>query len=185
MHKKLPATRKSFALLFLPIIFGPITLTANAEGNVSGEPKQRADMVIPHIPARYEAMVQSASEEFDIPVYILASFMIIESGGNPYAESATGARGLMQITTKAFLDTKRIYSKKRFTDDLWDPGNNIRVAAAYISILRDIYGFESISEIAVAYNKGPRAAKKLNEQAISTHFYAKRVKKVLTLNADV
>lgn len=173
--------RKSVLVLLL-IMLGSLTFTANAGSAESEGSKQDTEEAISYIPARYEAMVRSASEEFGVPAHILASFMAVESEGDHSAESATGAIGLMQITTTAFADVRRVYDDTYFSDDLWDPRNNIRVAAAYISILRDVYGFERLEEIAVAYNEGPRAAKRLNAQAINTHFYTKRVQKVLSAN---
>jgi soluble lytic murein transglycosylase-like protein len=87
------------------------------------------------------------------PEFVLA-VILVESGGDPYAISAKGALGLMQIqpvTGEAVA--RNLGLPWRGEETLFDPIQNVRLGVAYLDHLRMRYG--DLSVALAAYNWGP------------------------------
>lgn len=86
-----------------------------------------------------EAYAQGAAQKID-PTLILA-VMAVESSFNPYAQSAVGAQGLMQVMTRVHKDK---YENFGGNNAAFDPVSNLRVGAAilkeYIQITGSVEG---------------------------------------------
>ncbi|MDY7579729.1 lytic transglycosylase domain-containing protein [Herbaspirillum sp. RTI4] len=113
---------------------------------------------------KYDAMVKRSAQEFSIEPALLKAVMAVESGFNPAAVSPKGAVGLMQImpqTARRYgLQADRRHS---FEQKLSDPQINIRLAAHYLSDLRQL--FPQRLELAIAsYNAGEGAVQKYRNQ---------------------
>jgi len=121
-------------------------------------------------------MIRSASFEFSVSAIELTTRIIVESHGNPNAVSSSNAIGLTGIKAQtALADVRRLYPDKYFGDNLKDPYNNIRIAAAYIAALRDHYGFGGLTERSAAYFEGPTKARRMSKKAIRSHFYPQKM----------
>lgn len=87
---------------------------------------------------------------------LLNAFMRQESLFNPRAVSAAGARGLMQLlpaTANYTVGKNKFVGARR--DQLFNPGNNIAIAAQYIHYLMEKEAVNSgLFELAIAYNAG-------------------------------
>lgn len=96
---------------------------------------------------RYIAESAAAS---GIDPSLLAAVISFESGFNPHATSAAGARGLMQLMpqTAASLGVTNAY----------DPEQNVRGGARYLRALLDRFG--SLELAVAAYNAGPAAVER-------------------------
>lgn len=84
------------------------------------------------VPSQYQPLVSQVSGEFGVPQEILASFMAVESGGNPNAVSSKGARGLLQVIPETWARV----TEKYFAGQAMDPNSPVdqmRVGAAYMA----------------------------------------------------
>ena len=79
------------------------------------------------------------------------ALVMVESGGNPLAESYT-ARGLMQVSEKALEDVNRMYMFEFTYDDMFVPEYNILVGSIYFAWLLSIFEIEPLA--LMAYNWG-------------------------------
>jgi hypothetical protein len=73
-----------------------------------------------------------------------------ESGGNPYAVSPAGARGLMQLMPGTADDMG--------VQDIFDPAQNIAGGAQYLAKMLSLFG-NDVELALAAYNAGPNAVK--------------------------
>jgi soluble lytic murein transglycosylase-like protein len=96
-------------------------------------------------PSRYTLHIRSASRATNVPAALIRAVITAESAFNPYALSATGAVGLMQLmpeTAARYGVTNRM-----------DPSQNILGGARYLSDLMRL--FHNNMHLAVAaYNAG-------------------------------
>ena len=98
----------------------------------------------PMKPTQYDELFKKYETEYNIPTGLLKSITKVESGFDPRATSPKGAKGLMQLMpdTAAGLGVT----------DAYDPEQNIRGGAKYISRLIKKYG--DIATAVSAYNAG-------------------------------
>ena len=85
--------------------------------------------------------------------FVLAVIQV-ESGGDPFAISAKGALGLMQLrphTAEAVARAIGVHWDG--PDTLFDPVSNVRLGVAYLERLRSRYG--NLTVALAAYNWGP------------------------------
>ena len=120
-----------------PITTGPLAPSA----------AQAAPTGIAVIIGQWSEMIQATSGEFDVPWQVVASIMVIESGGNPDAVNRkSGATGLLQIRENLWPDQ---VARIAPDGDLRDPETNLRVGSA---ILADLYSeWGSWEQAAAAY----------------------------------
>jgi soluble lytic murein transglycosylase-like protein len=99
----------------------------------------------------YYELAQQYGNEYGVDPHLVEGVMEAESGGNPNARSPVGAEGLMQLMpgTAAGLGVK----------NPWDPAQNVRGGAEYLSEL--LKGFHGNRDEAIAgYNAGAGAVEK-------------------------
>ncbi len=91
--------------------------------------------IVTHLP-RYEEIIQSEAEKYDLDWRLLAAMIYQESRFNPFARSHTGVRGLMQVT--------QMTAREMGIADRMDPEQSIRAGARYMS---ELYGrFDDIED---------------------------------------
>ena len=96
-------------------------------------------------PSRYALHIRSASRATNVPAALIRAVISAESAFNPYALSATGAVGLMQLMP----DTAARYG----VTNRMDPSQNILGGARYLSDLMRLFHNNMHLTIA-AYNAG-------------------------------
>jgi Rod binding domain-containing protein len=100
-----------------------------------------------------DGIIANAAEENNVNPKLVKAVIMQESGGNPYAISAKGAKGLMQLMDGTALMLG--------VSDPFDIKQNIQAGAKYLSSL--IKKFEgNITNALAAYNAGPGAVEKYN-----------------------
>ena len=106
---------------------------------------------------------RTASDAFEVPVETLLAFANLESNFNPEAESSTGVKGIMQVTTSTgremFNRYRNVFESHGVTStaDRNDPRVSTLTGAAYLAHIRDdiLHGDAPIEQLYVAYNVGP------------------------------
>jgi hypothetical protein len=95
--------------------------------------------------AQYDGVIRSAAKDAKIQAELVRAVIVVGSGFNPRAVSKQGKVGLMQLMPA----TAKRYGVK----DIYDPEQNVRAGARYLSDLLD--RFDSNLELALAaYNAG-------------------------------
>jgi soluble lytic murein transglycosylase-like protein len=101
--------------------------------------------------AQYDSLIETAAARTALEPQLLQAVIVVESGFDPAAVSAKGARGLMQLMPA----TARAYG----ATDLGDPAQNVAAGARYLRSLIDRY--ENDLELALAaYNAGEDAVRR-------------------------
>lgn len=104
-------------------------------------------------PTEYQQFVEKYSDEYNLDKYLVYSVIKVESGFNPNAVSAVGAKGLMQLMDKTAEEcSRRAGFGYNIPDDLYDPEKNIRMGCCYLRTLMDTYG--DMTLVITAYNGG-------------------------------
>lgn len=96
-------------------------------------------------------MLNKAGQAHNLDVDLLASLVKAESGGNAYAVSPAGARGLMQLMPAT--------AKGLGVSDSFKPVENVRGGATYLDVLLTRY-HDNLGLALAAYNAGPEAVDK-------------------------
>jgi len=133
--------------------------TERIEGTIAiGDAEASLDLVwLPTAVERHAARIEAAARRHGVDPDLLAIIVLVESSGDPQAESPTGARGLMQLMP----DTADWIARKRSLDDhrlerLSDPDYNLDLGAWFLA--RQLEHWGSIELASVAYNGGEQAA---------------------------
>jgi soluble lytic murein transglycosylase-like protein len=101
--------------------------------------------------AQYDGVIKGAAHDATIQAQLVRAVIVVESGFNPRAVSKKGAIGLMQLQPA----TAKRYGVK----NIYDPGENVRAGAHYLSDL--LLRFDSNMELALAaYNAGEDAVER-------------------------
>jgi soluble lytic murein transglycosylase-like protein len=101
--------------------------------------------------AQYDQAIAGAAKANTIQAALVRAVIVVESGFNPRAVSKKGAVGLMQLQPA----TAKRYGVK----NIYDPEQNIRAGAHYLSDL--LTRFDSNLELALAaYNAGEQAVER-------------------------
>ncbi len=114
---------------------------------------------------RYETLILSNAERFNISPTLIFAIMETESYFNPTATSHVPAYGLMQIVPKyAGRDTyKKLYGEDKIVskDYLYQADKNIEMGTGFLNILSTVY-FKNVTDLRskelcmiAAYNTGP------------------------------
>lgn len=114
----------------------------------------------------YTEYVEKFSKEFDVDENLIYAVIKAESDFNKDAVSSSGARGLMQIMPKTYLDDICVaLGTPADIDALFDPETNIRAGTYYLSYLINHFG--SVRSAIAAYNAGMgNAANWLSDKSI-------------------
>jgi soluble lytic murein transglycosylase-like protein len=103
-------------------------------------------------PSSYEPLIEQASAAYGVEPSLVKAVIHQESAYNPYAVSAAGAKGLMQLMD----DTGRELG----VTDPFDPQQNVHAGTQFLaSLLRKYKGNEGVA--LAAYNAGPGLVDKL------------------------
>lgn len=100
---------------------------------------------------RWRSEIEAAARHGRVSEALIAAVVLVESGGNPRAISPAGAQGLGQLMP----GTARRYGVR----NSFDPGQNLKGAAAYLSDLLKLYRGDLVLVLA-AYNAGEGAVSK-------------------------
>lgn len=103
---------------------------------------------------RWQALIEAASQRFDIPVEWIRAVMVRESAGRVTLNghpivSPAGAMGLMQLMPATWSGLRARYG---LGSDPFDPHDNIFAGAAYLREMYDRYGYPNLF---AAYHAGP------------------------------
>jgi soluble lytic murein transglycosylase-like protein len=128
------------------------------------------------LPAEIEnwnAEMREAADRHGVPAALLAIMVMVESRGNPQAESAWGALGLMQVMPR----TGRMIAEERGIEgfrvaDLRDPETNLDFGAWYLARQLDMArertsGDDMIAIAAAAYNGGPGSVREFLDDGVA------------------
>jgi len=92
----------------------------------------------------YDQIIAQAASTYGLDKGLVKAVIHTESGFNPFARSGPGAKGLMQLMPA---------TARRFNvDDVYDPAQNIRGGAEYLSFL--LKRFNSLELALAGYNAG-------------------------------
>jgi len=98
--------------------------------------------------AQFRSEIAEGASAAGIEPLLVEAVIAAESAFNPNALSNKGAQGLMQLMPA---------TAERFdVADVWDPGENIRGGAAYLSQLDDAFNGD-LRRVLAAYNAGEGA----------------------------
>ena len=105
-------------------------------------------------PAPSGERLAKAARESGLEPSLVAAIALQESGFNPLAVSAAGARGLLQVMPAVGAELARSAGLRQFNaDDLFDPEINAKLGAAHFR--EYLRRFGSVPRALAAYNAGP------------------------------
>lgn len=107
------------------------------------------------LPSQYSGIVQKYADQYGSDAKLISSMMKTESGGNRYAVSSAGAKGVMQIIPAHY--------KRLGITDPTDPEQNIRGGVILMNEFLNKYHGDKRTALA-AYNWGPGNVDKLVRQ---------------------
>ena len=113
-------------------------------------------------------MVEESARAHDVDPLLVHSVIQAESNYNPYAVSAKGAQGLMQLMPATAEDLG--------VTDSFDARQNIEAGVRYLKYLQDLYHDDRLA--LAAYNAGPGAVQKYKQRVPpypETQAYVERV----------
>jgi soluble lytic murein transglycosylase-like protein len=121
--------------------------------------------------AAYDDPIRQACSLYKIPPALVRAIIAAESNFDPYAVSARGAQGLMQLMPDTAVEM--------FVDEVFDPQKNIFGGVRYLRVLTNMFEGDMI-RIVAAYNAGPDAVKKAGgvPELSETQEYVRRVIKL-------
>lgn len=105
-------------------------------------------------PKKYADEIASLSEEFGVDESLIYAVVCCESGFDPDAVSAVGAKGLMQLTPAAFEWTQTKLDGETTYDDsaLFDPEVNLRYGVYLLKLHLEEFGSPEVA--LAAYHAG-------------------------------
>lgn len=101
---------------------------------------------------KYSEYVEKYSSEYDVDEYLVYAIIKAESNFNEKAESAKGAKGLMQLMYTTAEEIAKNLDVEITEDSVLDPEINIMLGTNYIAKL--IQKYDSIALALAAYNAG-------------------------------
>lgn len=109
-------------------------------------------------PKTYAEYIEKYSTEYAVDTAFCYAMAKCESGFDANADSAAGAKGVMQLTDDTFeWICKRIYGEEQNDTLLFDAETNIKCGIYYLSYLFSEFGDERT--VIAAYNAGPNKVK--------------------------
>ena len=111
--------------------------------------------------------IDGMAKEYDVNYNLIKAVIQTESSWNVKARSRVNALGLMQVMKACATDYKTPHS------EMYDPYVNITVGTMYLSKL--LKQFPDVETALVAYNEGPRHAKKYKDEYIYNSRYVIKV----------
>ena len=111
--------------------------------------------------------IDGMAKEYDVNYNLIKAVIQTESSWNVKARSRVNALGLMQVMKACATDYNTPHS------EMYDPYVNITVGTMYLSKL--LKQFPDVETALVAYNEGPRHAKKYKDEYIYNSNYVTKV----------
>ena len=111
--------------------------------------------------------IDGIAEEYDVNYNLIKAVIQTESSWNVKARSRVNALGLMQVMKACATDFNTPHA------EMYDPYVNITVGTMYLSKL--LKEFPDVESALVAYNEGPRHAKKYKDEYIYNSKYVTKV----------
>jgi len=139
-------------------------------------------------PLRYEQIIRSHAQNYDLDPALLAAVIYSESRFNARAESPAGAIGLMQLLPETARGIALRTGGGGFVvKDLYVPEINVRYGAWYLRNMLDRYSDERTA--LAAYHAGPGNVDRWREEGAEiqfpeTHDYVDSVAKAKRIYAD-
>ncbi len=152
----------ALALVLLALVAESAGLESSNANVPAVKPVARASSC--PVPARFRAAFVEASAKTGVPTSLLVAVAYEESRMNPAAQSAAGARGLLQVMPATAQEL-------RISGDT--PAANILAGARYLRQLLD--RFQSVELALAAYNAGPTAVERAGAAPSPTLRYVKNV----------
>lgn len=113
---------------------------------------------MPSSVTRWSTQVTAAAARHGVDPELLAIITLVESKGNPDAESPSGALGLMQIMPATGAKIAAVRGITDYSPEkLGDPSYNLDFGAWYLA--RQLETFGDVALAAAAYNGGPGTVK--------------------------
>jgi len=159
-----PVSGGLWALAALGLAVGLSTAALVATPNIAGDANRELDEPIAWLPAelgRWQEQFAEAADRYGVDADLLAIISLVESRGNPDAESPTGALGLMQIMPRTAMQIADVRGIEDFdVESLRDPWTNIDFGAWYLAEQMSAFSAgdrdeEWVAMAAAAYNGGP------------------------------
>ncbi|MFK7944800.1 MAG: lytic transglycosylase domain-containing protein [Paracoccaceae bacterium] len=123
--------------------------TERAKGRAMFGSKDRLQRML----SKWRPEIEAAARHAKVSEALIAAVVLVESGGNPRAVSPAGAQGLGQLMP----GTARRYGVR----NSFDPGQNLKGAAAYLSDLLTMFRGDLVLVLA-AYNAGEGAVNRFD-----------------------
>jgi soluble lytic murein transglycosylase-like protein len=127
------------------------TVTATALPTPAGWVTTTMQFRLP--PEAYEQLIDEASARYKLDSDLIRAVITVESEFNPFAVSAAGAQGLMQLMPALAAELGVL--------NPFDPRENIMAGARYLSYLLDVHN-GNIPLALASYNAGPGTVDRYN-----------------------
>ena len=153
-----------------------------AGGTINLTKPKDTDIIIPTATDdRFEGsnlnvIMNDLAKKYDLPYNFIKAVATQESGLK-YRKGALDEEGIMQVRPIALKDVNKYYKEFKgnpITMDQLTKGSgsyniqrSVEAGVAYLAMLRDKYGAESLKDIATMYNGGPNAVRSGNKKAIN------------------
>lgn len=151
-----------------------------AGGTINLTKPKDTDIIIPTATDdRFEGsnlnvIMNDLSKKYDLPYNFIKAVATQESGLK-YRKGALDEEGIMQVRPIALKDINKYYKEfkgnpitmDQLTKDSgsYNIQRSVEAGVAYLAMLRDKYGAESLKDIATMYNGGPNAVRSGNKKA--------------------
>ncbi|MBR1482860.1 MAG: lytic transglycosylase domain-containing protein [Ruminococcus sp.] len=164
-RKKRRKSRAGLVVLIAAVtvaVVGAVVFVVNCYG------KTETDLRKLNYPREYSDLVSKAAKDYNLSESLIYAVIRTESNFHPNAESAVGARGLMQLMPSSFewLTGLRGETGRYTADDLFTPSVNIDYGSYLLRYFYDYYGTEQCA--VAAYNAGFVVSEWLENPACST-----------------
>lgn len=133
-----------------------------------GPPGDFAIAWLPETVGAWREEILRAGAAHGLDPALIAIVMLVESGGNPRAQSGAGATGLMQVMPATAGDIAAQRGLALGLGGLWEPATNIDFGAWYLARQLSAFGRaedpdwqQSVELAASAYNGGPGSVQRL------------------------
>jgi Skp family chaperone for outer membrane proteins len=153
-----------------------------AGGTINLTKPKDTDIIIPTATDdRFEGsnlnvIMNDLAKKYDLPYNFIKAVATQESGLK-YRKGALDEEGIMQVRPIALKDVNKYYKEFKgnpITMDQLTKGSgsyniqrSVEAGVAYLAMLRDKYGAESLKDIATMYNGGPNAVRSGNKKAMN------------------
>jgi soluble lytic murein transglycosylase-like protein len=123
---------------------------------------------IPKVLDKYGENIKEAAQEYRIDPRLITAILIVESMGNPYAESSAGAKGCMQTLPSTDMVIGVSGNSFNCRTSIWK-------GTKYLAHLRDTYNFTPRYKAIAAYEKGPEGVRKYTKRDLAESDYLNKV----------